>query len=388
MSKKILFITQRKLLPMHDGALLGSMGFLKFLRLLDTEVDCVSFYDTEDYSEEERSYLSTLCNSLHSSKLVWKSTALNLSMKYPNSIRKYTRNSMRKLIQRMAAQKSYDIVIIDHLQMAEYIKDVKAPLTVLSEHNVESEIWENYSTICNRLIKPIVKLNARRTRKYEIEALTRFDYVLATTDRDKDKLSAFNPEANIKVMHPYSCFDIIKDEYSIKKVNKKILFIGTYGWYPNENAALFLICEVMPIIRDLIEDVDLYLVGQGPTQEMYNQIKEYNDIIITGRVESTDEYYQMCDLFINPINDGSGVNIKMLEAMGKGIPIVSSKFGLRGFNDTKKEFVSVFTDARECASIVVDLLKDENRRVNQSILARDAYLKFVEPKEDIKCIFY
>ncbi len=388
MSKRILFITQRKLLPMHDGALLGSVGFLKFLKLLDTEVDCISFYDTEDYSVEERSSLSTLCNSLNSVRLIWKSTALNLSFKYPNSIRKYTRNSMRKLIRRMFAQKSYDIVIIDHLQMAEYIQDAKAPITVLSEHNVESEIWENYSTICNRLIRPIVKINARRTQKYESEALGCFDYVLATTDRDKDKLLALNPEANIKVMHPYSCFDIIKDVNSIKKVNKKILFIGSYGWFPNENAALFLINEVMPIIRTLIKDVDLYLVGQGPTQGMYNHAKGYEDIIITGRVDSTDEYYLKCDLFINPIHDGSGVNIKMLEAMGKGIPIVSSRFGLRGFNNTENGFVSVFTDARACANIVVDLLNDENGRLNQSKLARNAYLKFVEPKDDIKSVFY
>lgn len=387
MSKKILFITQRKLLPMHDGALIGSVGFLKFLKLLDTEVDCVSFYDADDYSAEERHTLSGLCSSLTSVRLIWKNTALNISSKYPNSLRKYTRNSMKKTIQNMCQVKAYDIVIIDHLQMAEYIHNIKAPITVLSEHNVETEIWENYSTVCNWLIKPFVKINAHRMRKYESEALGRFDYVFATTERDKNNLLALNPKANVRVMHPYSCFDIVKDENSVKKVNNRILFVGSFGWYPNQNAALFLICEVMPVLRTLKEGVELYLVGKDPTQEMLNYAKEHEDIIVTGRVESTDEYYQKCDLFINPIDDGSGVNIKMLEAMGKGIPIVSSKFGLRGFQHIEEGIVSVFSDAGECAQTIERLLNDEKRRIDQRRFAIEAYLKFVEPSEEIKNIF-
>ncbi len=258
MAKKILFITQRKLMPMHDGALIGSIGFLRFLKLFDTKVDCVSFYDKDDHTEYEKKILLQLCNSLTSVKLIWKNTALNISLKYPNSIRKYTRNSMRSTIRKMCEKMLYDIVIIDHLQMAEYINNVNGCVTVLSEHNVETEIWENYSTICNQFIKPFVKINALKTRKYEIEALGRFDYVLATTERDRGNLLSLNPKANIKVMHPYSCFDIIKDENSIRKVNKKILFVGSYGWYPNQNAALFLMRELMPLLRTLIEGITLY----------------------------------------------------------------------------------------------------------------------------------
>lgn len=374
-------------MPMHDGALIGSVGFLKFLKLLDTEVDCVSFYDNDDYSEYEKETILQFCNSLTSVKLVWKNTALNISMKYPNSIRKYTRNSMKTTISKMCETTLYDIVIIDHLQMAEYINNVNGLITVLSEHNVETEIWENYSTKCNWFIKPFVKINALKMRKYESKALDRFDYVLATTERDRDNLLSLNSEANIKVMHPYSCFDIIKDENSIRKVNNKILFVGSYGWYPNENAARFLMREIMPVLRTLIEGVKLYLVGQSPTQEMLSYAKGTEDIIITGRVESTDEYYQNCDLFVNPIDDGSGVNIKMLEAMGKGIPIVSSKFGYRGFNNVEDEIVSEFSDARECANTIVDLLNDEEKRLKQRNSALKAYLKFNEPSEEIKSIF-
>ncbi len=115
--------------------------------------------------------------------------------------------------------------------------------------------------------------------------------------------------------------------------------------------------------------------------------KDFEDIIITGRVESTDEYYQNCDLFVNPIDDGSGINIKMLEAMGKGIPIVTSKFGLRGFNNAEDKIVSVFSDAQECAYIIARLLNDEEKRINQRSLALEAYLKFIEPSEEIKSIF-
>jgi Glycosyltransferase len=387
MGKRILFITQRKLFPMHDGALIGSIGFLKFLKMLDANVDCISFYDKDDYTEHEKEAILKICNSLTSVQLVWKNTALNLSLKYPNSIRKYTRNSMRKTIREMCTSKQYDIVIIDHLQMAEYIKDVNGHITVLSEHNVETEIWENYSTICNWFIKPLVKYNALKMRKYESKALGCFDYVFATTERDRDNLWSLNPEANIKVMHPYSCFDIIKDENSIRKVNKKILFVGSYGWYPNQKAALFLMREVMPLLRTLIEGVTLYLVGKDPTQEMLSYAKRTEDIIITGRVESTDEYYQNCDLFVNPIDDGSGINIKMLEAMGKGIPIVSSRFGLRGFNNVTDEIVSIFSDAQECVDSIARLLNDEEKRLIQRNSALEAYLKFIAPSEEIKRIF-
>lgn len=73
-----------------------------------------------------------------------------------------------------------------------------------------------------------------------------------------------------------------------------------YG--PNEDAALFLIEEIYPLVKNKI-DIKLYIVGQRPTEK----IKKYQseNIIVTGFVEDIRTYIDKASLYISPLRYGS-----------------------------------------------------------------------------------
>ncbi len=379
-----LFISARKLLPLTGGAELASNGLLEYLYSLGFEVTVLSFYEDKDYSEEEKKELFTYVKDLKSVKLNWKKVAFNFSIKYPNNIRKYTRKGMRELVKQELKERKYDVVISDHLQVFEYCKGLTNTRVILHEHNVEYKVWESYSERCRKILKPFVLSNAKRTKKYEAEACLMADGVITVSEEDKNALNMISPQANIDVLIPMSKFKRVKYKQDIEAVSNRLLFVGSYSWYPNRQAARFLVEEVMPLLREKKLGYKLFLVGKCPTETIQEYSKQFDDVVVTGMVDSVEPYFKECDLFINSVTDGGGINIKMLEAMARGIPVVTSEFGLRGIKSNKRDFVCVYSNAQECADIIIELMQDRSKALSMAYKAVEFYKSCIEPSANIK----
>ena len=387
MIMNVLFVTMRKIIPLNDGATIYSYGILRYLKELGAKTDFVSFYEKGDYTDDEKDKLLKYCESVFSVKLNWQSTALNLSFKYPNNIRKYTRSSMKKILRDIKDKKEFDIVVIDHLQMFEYAKIFDNAKIVLIEHNIESNIWSEYAGKCKGIVKLLVKRSADMTLKYEKEAVKSADAIISIAETDAKTLKSFDENAVVEVMHPYNVYELVKDKEDIEKIDNSILFIGSYSWYPNQKAADFLVNDVMPELRKKISGIKLYLVGKDPTEKIKEYGEIYDDVIVTGMVDSIDPYIKKCDIFVNAMFEGSGMNIKMIEAMGKGIPILSSLYGCRGINISNLQEAFVFGSADECICYICELINNRETAVSLSENARKFYLDFIKPDDKVRNIF-
>ncbi|MFH7669510.1 hypothetical protein ACFHS9_23700, partial [Enterobacter hormaechei] len=263
---RILVITQRKILPTTDGALIYSFGLLKMLKKFGAEVSLISFVFDDDYTEDEKTILRSVVSVIKTCKLTFQSTALNMSFKYPNNIRKYTRKKMRKLLLDSFSGQQFDTVVIDHLQMYEYAKLFPNSRIVLHTHNVENELWFEYAKKTKAPIKWLINRSAKMTYCYEKMAINDADFVTAISESDASKFKKMVPEKQIVISKGFSEYDLVKTEADILSVNRNIIFIGSYSWYPNESSALYLISKIMPKLRECESDVKLILVGKDPTK--------------------------------------------------------------------------------------------------------------------------
>lgn len=379
-----LFISARKLLPLTGGAELGSNGLLKYLYSLGFDTTVLSFYEDKDYSEEEKEELFGYVKDLKSVKLNWKKVALNISIKYPNNIRKYTRQSMKKLVNLELSKCKYEVVISDHLQVFEYCKAFTNTRVILNEHNVEYKVWESYAEQCKKILKFFVLSNAKRTKIYEANACITADGVITVSEEDKNDLKQICPGANIDVQIPMSEFRRVKFRQDIESVSNRLLFVGSYSWYPNRLAAKFLVEEVMPLLRERNLEYKLFLVGKCPTEAIQEYGRKFEDVIVTGMVDSVEPFYKESDLFINSVTDGGGINIKMLEAMARGIPVITSEFGLRGIKSDDRNFVRVYSNAKECVDIIIELMEDRTKASIMADKAVEFYKSYIEPSSNIK----
>jgi polysaccharide biosynthesis protein PslH len=150
---------------------------------------------------------------------------------------------------------------------------------------------------------------------------------------------------------------------------KVILFVGTMGYAPNDDAARWFLTRVWPRLRRLFRTpVRLMIVGSDPSARLV-RLAQRPDVVVTGTVAKTAPFYRIADLAVIPVRAGSGIRIKLLEAAANGVPVVSTTAGAEGTTfrhgrelllaDTEERF------ARACA----DLLQDRPRALR---LARQA----------------
>lgn len=108
-----------------------------------------------------------------------------------------------------------------------------------------------------------------------------------------------------------------------------LLFLGTYKYQPNVNAANYLIEQVWPRISRLMPSARLIIAGESP-----ERIRSYDSRVpgveFTGFVDDLAALYQRVRVVCCPIFSGGGTRVKIIEAAAYGKPIVSTKIGAEG----------------------------------------------------------
>ncbi len=149
-----------------------------------------------------------------------------------------------------------------------------------------------------------------------------------------------------------------------------VLFVGTMGYAPNDDAARWLLTRIWPRLRRLLRrPARLMIVGSNPSASL-RRLAQRPDVVVTGTVPEMAPFYRIADLAVIPVRAGSGTRIKLLEAATHGIPVVSTTIGAQGTTfrhghelllaDTEEKF------ARACA----DLLRHRSRAASLAGRAR------------------
>lgn len=110
-----------------------------------------------------------------------------------------------------------------------------------------------------------------------------------------------------------------------------LLFVGSLGYFPNEDAACFLCREVLPRLRAATDrPVSVRIVGPHPPASVRSLAGP--DISVTGAVADVSPYYADAHLAVVPLRAGGGTRIKVLEAFAHGVPVVSTALGAEGLD--------------------------------------------------------
>jgi len=105
---------------------------------------------------------------------------------------------------------------------------------------------------------------------------------------------------------------------------------------------------------------------------------KHKSIIYYGTVEKVNIYYQRATVAIAPLLSGSGTRLKILEAMGLKVAVVSTAMGAEGINYTNGTNIVIANDKEIFANAVIELLNDKNKAVR---IANEAFL-FVKKEYD------
>lgn len=101
-------------------------------------------------------------------------------------------------------------------------------------------------------------------------------------------------------------------------------FIGS-AFDANIVSIRYFIDEVLPLILRRLEGFRLFLAGT-----ICDEVQDCAGVVKLGRVETVADAFARAPVLINPIRAGTGVKIKLLEALSLGVPAVSTLSGVRG----------------------------------------------------------
>jgi glycosyltransferase involved in cell wall biosynthesis len=109
--------------------------------------------------------------------------------------------------------------------------------------------------------------------------------------------------------------------------DERLILFSASAYRPNEEAFSFL-RRFARDHGDLLERLRLRILVVGSVSP--SEVRE-GRLIATGRVEAVEPYFQASDLAVNPVMQGSGTSLKLLEFVAAGLPVLSTDFGARGF---------------------------------------------------------
>lgn len=223
----------------------------------------------------------------------------------------------------------------------------------------------------------VARLRAWRLARYEQQVLGEVDIVLLCSAKDRDEVAAMSTRAQVIAVP--NAVPVTQPLPADPHREVNILFVGTMGYQPNADGAVFFCREVLPTLRaSCTHPVVVWLVGYDPAPRVRALDAELN-VIVTGSVPSVEPFYRAADLCIAPIRSGGGTRIKILEALAHGRPLVSTTLGIEGIDVTPDEHYLLADDApgfaEACARLITDAALRDRLVANAftAVKARYAY---------------
>ncbi len=139
-----------------------------------------------------------------------------------------------------------------------------------------------------------------------------------------------------------------------------ILFCGSLDYFPNQEGLAWFCKEVFPLILERLPESRLLVVGKGePGNDLMNLLR-HPSIVFYGMVDNVRDYYRRASVAVVPLLSGSGTRLKLLEAMGNRVAVVSTTAGAEGIGYTNNENILIGDLPSSFAAAVIKLLNDRN----------------------------
>jgi len=294
----------------------------------------------------------------------------------PATLAHYFSDEMRRTLQRVAHAKSIDVIELESLHMAAYGRSLGAYPRVLRPQNVEHLIWERYAATAQiAAVRTLWRIQAARIRSYEARAVAGFaNSTLAVSEADRASLKAIAPQARVDVLAMGIDTEHFTPTVGAPVVPWSMVLTGSFDWAPKRANLAVLIDDVLPLICRRVPTARLSIVGKGLTGRLLAAVRTRQGVDYVGPVADVRPYIARSSVVLNYVESGSGIAIKVLEAMAMGKAVVTNVLGAEGISAISGRHLLIASTKAEFADSVTAVMLDQAIALRLGEAARNLVL--------------
>ena len=154
-----------------------------------------------------------------------------------------------------------------------------------------------------------------------------------------------------------------------------LFYLGSLDWIPNQEGLIWFVTQVFPGIRQQFPDLKLHIAGRN-APPYFSKKMELPGIVFHGEIDNPEEFTLGHSVMVAPCFSGSGMRLKIIEAMALGKPVVTTTIGAEGLSVTNGENIMIADDAEGFHLCLERLMKYPDICKNIGLQAFDFVVKY------------
>lgn len=243
----------------------------------------------------------------------------------------------RKVMGRLMGQvkTTPDVILLEGIHTGWFLDMVRnrwpgIPV-VMRESNVEYLLLRrNAENTSNPAIAFFYRLQSAIMKSFESRILQKVDAMTTISPADRQKLKPLASGTPIKTIEAGG--PIINDVSNTRDVTKMIA-ISNWLWKPNYDGLKWFLDQVWPEVYRRNPELVFFIIGDGLSNKFKSDYESEN-VVLKGFVKDLEPYLNSAGFQVAPLFSGSGMKLKVLNALSHGLPIITTSIGAEGINMT------------------------------------------------------
>lgn len=374
---KLMVLLSRVPFPLEKGDKLRAYHQIKELhKHHEILLCCVSDQPVHPQAKEE---LSKVCSRLEiiplsRLKIKWN-VLMGLFSNKPFQVKYFYQRSAQRQIDRIIDDYQPDHIYCQLIRASEYVRHRYEISKTLDYMDAFSKGYQRRAETESALKRPFYKMEAERLWHYEHLIFELFDAKTIISEQDREHIR-HEHRHDIEVIPNGVDVEFFHPQTTEKKYD--LVFNGNMSYPPNIDAAVFLANEILPEVWKTRPETSLLISGASPTAAV--KALANDRITVSGWVEDVRDSYAMASIFIAPMQIGTGLQNKLLEAMSMEIPCITSTLANNALNAKDQESILIGNSVDSYRKCIEQLLDSETLRNQIAAAGRE----FVQAKYDWK----
>jgi sugar transferase (PEP-CTERM/EpsH1 system associated) len=337
-------------IPFHRLKYMGDKHDITLLTFYENKKELTFLEKITPYCKQvitvKKSFFRSIFNML----------VFGLFSRLPFQVLYYQSRKFKQQLTKLMVENSFDILHVYMLRIAEYGKDIQNPgmpkilelidsMQMNFQRRLEKEKWPK---------KWFFKLELKRLKTYEPEMVKNYHRSIVVSEKEKDFI---NHDRVMAIPLGIDTGEFHPGKNKLLK-SKVIAFTGNMGYFPNKNAILWFLKNCWEIIKEQVPGMQLVIAGKNPGPGI-KKYKHDDSVQVLGYVDSVAAVLQKAHLAIAPLQSGSGMQFKILEAMACALPVVTTRIGLGTIPAVNNESILVANNPEDFAQCCIRLLTDD-----------------------------